>query len=195
MVKLTTWLAMGAAATVTSASVAAGAVLYRGTLYADESILISWYIKRQERKNKNKQQQQPTHSSVKKVRKVAQPLAKGVQGAAENMEIDPVLRRRAVPTAMKALGISTAMALTVGSLCAALLTYAVEGGGGGAGDTDETQTDGQQRSLSAQQQQQQPTTNLPQPLGEGKSEVAKDDDAATPRRTIRQFLTESFKGK
>ena len=45
--RLTTWLTMGAAATVASASVAASAVLYRGSLFADqESMLVAFLMRR-----------------------------------------------------------------------------------------------------------------------------------------------------
>ena len=105
-------------------------------------------------------------------------------------EIDPVLRRRAVPTAMKALGISTGMAAVVGSIAAACLIYAVEGELDlGNGDVEST---------SEEVQVSEGTVGTKEDHGNRRETVAKPEskmsDEDKTGRTLRQFLTDSFRG-
>ncbi len=224
MVKLATWMAMGAAATVASASCAASAVLYRGDVFMGEgdsgtSRLLRFLFFRKGLPGGEpqthvpppprsgpggvaggeRQAQEGAEAAAKAGKKKGKKGSRAKGARRRRMvvladgPVDPLLRRRALPTAVKALGISTAMAATVGSAAAAMLFYAVEGGAGeGDGDAAAEPVTASSSSPSV------PAEEVVG-AGAGAAEGSRDGGESHQKRqagsSIRQFLEDSFKKK
>jgi len=183
-VSLATLVALGAAATVASASLTASAVLYRGnTFTAENSRLLSRLFFRKEKRGEQESGLKRGGSdgvdkggrrALKEGRRNAAAATTTTAAAAE---IDPVLRRKAVPTALKALGVSTAMAALVGTAAGAMLVYAVEG--------SEEKEQEQEQTLGGSEM-------------ERKKMVAEEEEVEKvlpASKTIKQFLKERFQGE
>mmetsp|Transcript_10957 Transcript_10957/g.27676 ORF Transcript_10957/g.27676 Transcript_10957/m.27676 type:complete len:154 (+) Transcript_10957:552-1013(+) len=120
-----TWLGLGAGATVlASAGISASAVLYRGSIFADEKEKLRDVTSRETEGRGSVPGAESSRNGTSRVHH------RGHTGR------DGITRAQAIPTATKALAISTLLVASVGSLSVASLLYLMDRDGSSTGNED-----------------------------------------------------------